>query len=422
MNAPWIMNRRGGAAGNRDPFAAFVSDDASAEVLKAVMLENGWPTERLYKGGMRNAVQTLSVSGSPMILIVDLTDSANTLDDINALAEVCEPGTLVLALGKVNDVGYYRELLASGIQDYLVKPLDLDVVREAIVNAQAALHAPKAAVVEDEKPKALVSVIGVRGGVGASAVSASLAWLCSRPHKRRSALLDLDIQFGTAALAFDLEPGRGLTDALENPSRIDSLFIERALVKESDTLSILSAEAPINAPLLADSNAYHHLQEELRNAFDMVVVDLPRQTAVQVPHLLAEANHIVLVTELTLGCTRDTIRLLPFIKAAAPTATVHVVANLVGGANAASEVSRKDFEASIERPVDVLIPDDRKVSGLAARSGKCLADAGAGSKVALGLEELAGRVVPGADQNAAKGNSIKAQLEGLLSKFKKPGK
>jgi pilus assembly protein CpaE len=53
----------------------------------------------------------------------------------------------------------------------------------------------------------------------------------------------------------DLEPGRGLTDAIENPSRIDGLFIERALIRANDNLSILSAEAPINMPLLTDGSA-----------------------------------------------------------------------------------------------------------------------------------------------------------------------
>ncbi|MCE3544368.1 hypothetical protein LXJ56_29760, partial [Escherichia coli] len=82
-----------------------------------------------------------------------------------------------------------------------------------------------------------------------------------------TALLDLDVHFGTGALALDLEPGRGLTDAIENPSRIDGLFIERAMVKASEKLAVLSAEAPINQPLMTDGAAFYQLQEEMRAAF-----------------------------------------------------------------------------------------------------------------------------------------------------------
>ena len=49
--------------------------------------------------------------------------AAIPLNDINGLAEVCEPGTVVIAAGQVNDVRLYRDLVASGIQDYILKPL-----------------------------------------------------------------------------------------------------------------------------------------------------------------------------------------------------------------------------------------------------------------------------------------------------------
>src|SRR3546814_19034292 len=73
---------------------------------------------------------------------------------------------------------------------------------------------------------------------------------------RFTALLDLDVHFGTGALAMDLEPGRGLTDAIENPSRIDGLFIERAMVKASEKRAILSAEAPIRQTMMTAGAAF----------------------------------------------------------------------------------------------------------------------------------------------------------------------
>ena len=125
----------------------------------------------------------------------------------------------------------------------------------------------------------MAAVIGVRGGVGASTLATSLAWLMGDKAGRSTALLDLDVHFGTGALALDLEPGRGLTDAIENPSRIDGLFIERAMVRANEKLCVLSAEAPINQPLLTDGSAFFQLQEEIRNAFESTVLDLPRHDA-----------------------------------------------------------------------------------------------------------------------------------------------
>src|SRR3546814_20858896 len=86
-------------------------------------MEMGGQPENGNKGGLRNAVQSLSITASPNILMVDLSESGDPLNDSNALAEVCEPGTIVVAVGQVNDVRLYRDLIASGIHDYLLKPL-----------------------------------------------------------------------------------------------------------------------------------------------------------------------------------------------------------------------------------------------------------------------------------------------------------
>jgi len=90
MNAPFSSGR----VGQREPFVAFVCDETTAEIVRPVAVEMGWAPEKVNKGGLRNAVQSLSVSASPQILFVDLSESGDPLNDINALAEVCEPGTV----------------------------------------------------------------------------------------------------------------------------------------------------------------------------------------------------------------------------------------------------------------------------------------------------------------------------------------
>lgn len=394
MNAPWSPGRPG--ATTRDPFAAYVCDEATADTIRPICVELGWPIEKINKGGLRNAVQSLSVTASPNILFVDLSESGDPLNDINALAEVCEPGTVVIASGEVNDVRLYRDLVASGIQDYLLKPFNADQLREAFANAQAVLNGPKHSEAAVDRPHVMTAVIGARGGVGASTIASSLAWLFSDTHKRSTALLDLDVHFGTGALALDLEPGRGLTDAIENPSRIDGLFIERAMVRANDKLSILSAEAPINQPMLTDGGAFYQLQEEMRAAFECTVIDLPRQMLVQHPHLINEIQSVVVVAELTLVGARDMIRILSWLKSNAPQASVYVAVNRVGPSGA-PEISRKDFESSIERKVDFAIPFDVKVVCQAAKLGKPVAEVGKASKVGQELQAIGARIIAGAD-------------------------
>jgi pilus assembly protein CpaE len=216
--------------------------------------------------------------------------------------------------------------------------------------------------------------------VGASTIASSIAWLFSADHKQPTALLDLDIHFGTGALALDLEPGRGLTDAIENPSRIDGLFIERAMIRAGEHLSLLSAEAPISHPLLTDGSAFVRLEEEFRHAFEHTVIDMPRNMLINFPHLLADVNVVLLVTELTLAGARDAIRILSWLRANAPHTQIMVVANRVQTGMA--EISRADFEASIERKINVVIPYDIKAAIHCAKLGQTFAEANRATKAA----------------------------------------
>ncbi|WP_370032830.1 pilus assembly protein CpaE [Qipengyuania mesophila] len=410
--------------GNRDVFAAYVCDENALDVLRPVVIELGWAPEKCNKGGLRNAVQSLSVSASPNILMVDLSESGDPLNDINALAEVCEPGTVVIAIGQVNDVRLYRDLLASGIHDYLLKPLSANMLRDSLTQAQAVFMAPRSG--EDEGVKRHISsaVIGTRGGVGASTLVTSLAWLFSVDKRMPTALLDLDVHFGTGALTLDLEPGRGLTDAIDNPSRIDGLFIERAMIRANDNLAILSAEAPINQPLMTDGAAFMQLQEEFKHTFEMTVLDMPRNMMINFPHLLNDVNVVVLVTEMSLASARDTIRILSWLKTNAPHAQVLVTANKVQPGVA--EISKADFEASIERKIDIAIPFDQKAAANAAKLGKTFVDANGSTKATAAIKQLALQIMGAGEEDAPVSNHAGAKksllgsldLKGLLAKKK----
>jgi pilus assembly protein CpaE len=423
MNAPW----KSGVAGTRDPFSAYICDDLTLDVVRSMCDDMGWPQEKANKGGLRNAVQSLSVAASPQILLVDLSESGDPINDINSLAEVCEPGTMVIAMGQVNDVRLYRDLMMSGLHDYLLKPVTADVLRDAISHAQTALNAPRQDDGAADKQHVSVAVIGTRGGVGASTIASSLAWMYSERMGQLTGFLDLDVHFGTGALALDLEPGRGLSDAIDNPGRIDGLFIERAMIKGNEKLSILSAEAPIGSPILSDGSAFYQLQEEFKAAFENTVIDLPRGMLIAYPHLLNEVNMIVIVCEMSLASARDAIRLLAWFRSNAPQCQVLVVANKVQ--TAATEVTRKDFETSIERPLDLVLPFDSKSTIQAARAGKPVVEGAKGSKVSTGIVALvdlikdataveAGADAEGKDGKKKKKSSMLGGLGSMLSKKK----
>lgn len=417
MNAPSLAIKAA-AMNGRDPFGAYVCDEATAQTIRKVITERNWGEERVVLGGIDGAVRALAVSSSPMFLIIDLSESESPRGDINALAEVVEPGTIVVALGNVNDVNFYRDLLASGIQDYLVKPLSEETLRDAISHAEMLLSQPAHVGTEAPVEEHMCAVIGVRGGVGASTIATGCAWIAAHEMNKKVALLDLDVHFGTDSLAFDLEPGRGLVDALENPGRVDSLFLERATIKESEKLSILGAEAPINAPMIPDPSALGHLQGELKSSYEVVIIDWPRAALPTQAFLASQLTDVVIVADLSLAAARDTIRVLAFLKENAPQAHIHLVINKSAN-GAILELSRKDFESSVERKIDLVIPVDIKAAVAAAKKGTAVPDIAKSSKLSSQLRALAHRI--GGTPNEAARASFIEKVTALVKKVPKPG-
>jgi pilus assembly protein CpaE len=148
---------------------------------------------------------------------------------------------------------------------------------------------------------------------------------------------------------------------------------------------------------------------------------------VNYPHLITDVQVAVLVTELTLAAARDAIRILSWFKSNAPHTQMIVVANRVP-ASGQLEISRKDFEGSIERKIDYLIPYDPKTAVQAAKLGKPLAEAGKGVKGLSPLAEIAERVVAYTDSaedakgksgkgDAGKGSSLLGKLSSLSIKL-----
>lgn len=394
---------------NREPFAAYVADDVG-DLLIPVITQLGWKAEMVFGGGVASAVRAMGAMPCPEFLVVDLSGSADPRADMQALADVAEEGTVVLAVGDVNDVTLYRDLIHAGVFDYLVKPVTPELMQGAVLAAhEATLVHEEEEAPEPTKSGHQVVCVGVRGGIGTSSIITNLGWLMAESGQM-TAILDLDLYFGTSAMQFDLEPGRGLSDALDNPHRVDGLFLERAVVKPQEKLSILAAEAPVGSFRNPAEGALAQLVEALSENYTNVIVDVPRQMLGEHADVLNAATDIVLVTDFSLAAARDCIRLLAHVRQAAPAATIHVVADKVG--MIANEVEEKDFENSIEHAVDVKIPYDPKTAMAASQQGKVVVETQPSSKLATAYKDLLKLV----DADAKEDSAGKSWLGKLLKK------
>ncbi len=197
------------------------------------------------------------------------------------------------------------------------------------------------------------------------------------------------------------------------------------MIRANDHLAILSAEAPMNQPLMTDGAAFVQLEEEFRQAFEMTVIDLPRNMLINFPHLLADVNVALVVVEMTLASARDAIRILSWLKTNAAHVQPIVIANKVQ--SGVAEISKADFEASIERKINFSIPYDIKAATNAAKLGQTFADANRTAKAGVAIRDVAKQIM-GVGEGEILDDKVKSKtsllgkidLKGMLSKKAKP--
>jgi pilus assembly protein CpaE len=360
-------------------FLAVVGDAVTRETVRDAAARFGWTKAPVREGGVAAACQALRDAPAPALLVVDVSDSDDVLAAMDSLAEVCEPHTRVIALGLANDVTLYRDLIRIGVSDYLVKPVTAEALGEAFHRAERRQSAEPA----PSKPARVVALVGARGGVGATSLALSVAWEAAHENQQRTVLIDLDLQFGAAALALDLEPGRGLREILANPERIDSLLLGSAMAHQSEKLRVLGAEESLEDDVEVAPRALQALLSAISDEADLIVIDVPRRADRLSREALARADAVVVVTDLSLPGMRDTQRLLGLLKTLRPQGGIAVAANRTG--SGAGEVPQPEFERAIGTTLNVRVPFDVKAAAAAAEQAKPLV---AASRTAPAAEEL----------------------------------
>jgi pilus assembly protein CpaE len=364
----------------REGILAVLQEQSTIDRVQGVIRELQLDDELTVTDTLDAALRRVRSGLAPRILLVDLSESTAPIAEVSAARAVGGADLKLVALGTVNDVALFRDLISAGINDYLVKPS----TREALASVLEKRSAPGAT------PDGLGQVIvfiGSRGGVGATTSAVSCAWLLASERSDRVALVDLDLHFGTVALKLDLDPGGGLCEALEQPSRIDSLFIERAMIKMTDTLRVLAAEASATQHLAIDAGAIDMLLHELRRKFTRVVVDLPRGAGPMQRVVLASASHVVVFCERSLAGLRDTIRLQTLVREQASQARLWLVE--AGATGERALIGKSEFEKGIGKALDTSLPYDPKSAGAAANSGQPLPVAAQRSPIVRELRKLA---------------------------------
>lgn len=341
---------------------------------------------------------------TPTVIILDTPSAGQDLiDELDQLAEVCDPGTNVLVIGQANDVLLYRELIQRGVSDYLLKPVDARQVFDAVSTIVVNPDAPPSG--------RLIAFMSSRGGAGSSTLSHNAAWELGQAYQEEVVLMDLDITFGTAGLAFNMEVGQGIHTALSDPDRLDDVLLDRFLVEYDDYVRLLTSPAALDAEEKMYTEALDRLFDLVRRRASFVVLDVPHRWAPWTQQLLVDADETVIVGTMDLASLRDTKNIVDRLnQQRGETSPVRMVLNHAG-AYKKTELTAKDFESAVEFKPTVVVPHDPNIFGTASNNGQMVGEVNKRHKVSETIRQLA-MVIGGREPVEEKA--------GLLSRFRMP--
>ncbi len=355
---------------------AFCEHSQTAQLVESAIHDRRMSKVALttHNGGIDGAVETYKSNPTPNLIIVETTLAPELIPAaLEKLAEVCDASTRVVVLGHVNDVLLYRELVRSGISEYIVLPATASQIVSAITELFASDNAAPIG--------RTIGFVSAKGGAGGSTVAHNVTWAIATALRQDCLVVDMDLPFGTAGLNFNQDPPHGLADAVTASQKVDQTMLDRLMSKAANHINLLTAPVTLDHTFDFEERQFEQILDMCQNTMPVVVLDIPHAWNAWIRHTLATIDEVVIVAEPDLANLRNAKNLADTIKALRPTeAPPSLVLNKVGLPRR-PEINPGEFAGSVECELIGQLGFDAALFGTAANNGQMIAEVAANHKI-----------------------------------------
>jgi pilus assembly protein CpaE len=373
--------------------------------------ENGRPQVRVYLTGSCDGVETIraALAAHPDIDFVGtsetISEAASALagghlgvvlhatraavlpaDDIASIREHTRAPIVLLASGEASRL--LEEALDADIADVLLLPQLPENVVFALRKAAHAIRKPDPSRGHDGT---IVTVFSPKGGTGKTVLATNLATQLAKNAGKKTLLLDLDLQFGDAAIMLGVEPEKTIFDLVVAPGELDSEKLLGYTTRHPSGLDMLPAPLrPEDAELVTEAKVAR-LLEVARASFDVIVVDTspffhgPMLSTLDRTGVLLLLCGLDVPTLKNVKLAMQTLELLSF-----PRGRIQVVLNR---ANTKVGMKANEVEQALGMKLRHKVPSDRAVP-LSVNQGKPVVLTDPKGDFARSIEALGKAVLP----------------------------
>jgi pilus assembly protein CpaE len=274
--------------------------------------------------------------------------------EIAAIREQTRTPIVVVASGAAGAI--LDEALRSDVADVLMLPQLVDNAAFTIRKASHVRRQPAA--VGTRQHGRVITVFSPKGGTGKTATASNLAAVLAK-EGRKTLLLDLDLQFGDAAIVMGVEPEKTIYDLVLAPGELDIEKLAGYTTKHPCGLDVLPAPLrPEDAELVTESKITR-LLEVARECYDAIIVDTSPFFHGPMLATLDRTDELLVLCGLDVPTLKNvrlamqTLELLSF-----PSSRIRYVLNR---ANTKVGLSKREVEGALKVAVQVEVPSDRMV-------------------------------------------------------------
>ena len=334
------------------------------------------------EGGISGAVYYLADKQTPQLLIVETSSQGDKIsEELDGLANVCDPETRVILIGNQNDIGLFRTLIQAGISDYLITPLGDDVLKDSISKVFEG--------VDSDSGGRVIAFAGMTGGAGSSVIAQNVAHELTVAYDEQVIVVDLDLSYGTAALTYNMQPRQTIVDALSQTDRLDAGLLNQFFMDFGESkLSVLASPSSLSIGMNITPDSLDPLLRVLKPMAEFIVLDVPHIWEPWVNDVLAVADELILICRPDLTNLRNAKNVVEYLgpKRGVDYPT-RVVLNQVGAAKRA-DLANKDFKDALALDPSLSIPYDPEAFGRALNNGEMMSKASAKSKATAAIIDL----------------------------------
>ncbi len=299
--------------------------------------------------------------------------------------------------------------MRAGCDQFVCEPID----PEDLSNAVARVASRRLA---SETKSRCICVIGSSGGAGATTIACNLALEIGNVTERDCALVDLDLQFGDVALNFDCEPKYSIFDMAESGSALDKTVLDSTMHQLTCNVSLLSRPDKIEQCEPVTAGLIHEMLERMADVFENVVVDVPTQFDARSIAAIAQADLVIVVSQLLVPSVRNAKRLYDSLgRLGVPDDRIEFVVNRGDGRS--GRLGVKDLEETVHKEVLAIVPNDFEFVARSIDVGRPIAALDRNSPVRSAIRQIARKIV-GTTQGSDQGDDVVSQgfLGRLFSK------